>query len=214
MHVPRIARSLLPLAAAPGAARLCGWVIVALLVGSSGARAHEPDTAMNRVSFRVEATREVQNDRVRAVIGTSDEDRDPAALADRVNQTMSWALERARKAEGIRVESGSYHTQPVYNQRKIERWRASQDLVLEGSEVAQISELISELQTRLQLRSIAFSVSSKRRRSVQDSLIEEALDAFRQRAERVRKRNDVELWTVTTANRDSLAETIVRWGGW
>ena len=33
-------------------------------------------------------------------------------------------------------------------------------------------------------------------------------------AERVRKRNDVELWTVTTANRDSLAETIVRWGGW
>jgi predicted secreted protein len=51
-----------------------------------------------------------------------------------------------------------------------------------------MSALLGELQTRIQLRSIDFTVSPAQRRKVEDELIDEALAAFLARAERVRQR--------------------------
>ena len=53
----------------------------------------EPDGYTNRVHFEVERSRDVSNDWVQAVIGITDEDLDPAVLADRLNRNMAWALE-------------------------------------------------------------------------------------------------------------------------
>jgi len=166
-----------------------GWMIVcALTIGvSSTARAAEAEATMNRVSFQVEATREVANDWVSAVMGVTEEGAQAADLANRINQTMTWGLGVARDAEGVKVESGAYRTSPVYDKGQIRRWRASQDLILEGHDVAQIGELIGELQSRLLLRSIRFSVSPERQKALEDELIQEALTAFRARAELIRK---------------------------
>jgi predicted secreted protein len=147
----------------------------------------EPGDYTNRVHFEVERSRDVANDWVQAVVGITDEDLDPAELADRVNRTMAWALETARDKSGVVVKSGGYRTVPVHEKGKLRRWRASQDLILEGAEVRAISDLVGELQSRLQLRSIAFTVSPQRRRATEDELIDEVLDAFKARAERVRE---------------------------
>jgi predicted secreted protein len=88
------------------------------------------------VSFAVERTREVANDWITAVVGTSDEDSDAARLADRVNKRMNEALAIAKQAKGVEVKSGGYATQPVHDKDgKIARWAASQDLYLESSDV-------------------------------------------------------------------------------
>ena len=50
-----------------------------------------------------------------------------------------------------------------------------------------MSELVGELQSRVQLRSIDFTVSPAQRRKVEDELIDEALAAFLARAGRVRE---------------------------
>src|SRR5262245_66305490 len=110
---------------------------LALALAFAGAAAGQvvaPDPK-HRVSFSVERSREVANDWVTAVVGTSDEDSDAARLADRVNQTMSWALGVAKQAGGVTVKSGGYTTHPVHESsgKKIARWAASQDLVLESS---------------------------------------------------------------------------------
>ena len=165
---------------------------LALTAGVALGGAHpadaDPPTPMNRVDFTVERSRDVANDWASAVVGVTDEDRDPAALADRVNRAAAWGLETAKGRKGIRVESRGYSTRPINDPKKgqIRIWRASQDLVLETGDVATLSELLGELQTRLELRSISFSVSPERRREVEEDLIAEALAAFRARAESVR----------------------------
>ena len=158
--------------------------------GPSAARADDHPPPMHRVDFSVQSSREVANDWVRASIGVTDEDENAAKLAERVNQAMTWALERARAANGITAKSGGYSTYPVDDPKRGERrfWRASQDLWLEGADPQAMSALLGELQSRLQLRSIDFTVSPAQRRKVEDELIDEALAAFLARADRVKGR--------------------------
>jgi predicted secreted protein len=156
----------------------------------AAARADEHPPPMHRVDFSVQSSREVANDWVRASVGVTDEDENAAKLAERVNQAMTWALAQARAASGVTAKSGGYSTYPVDDPKRGERrfWRASQDLWLESADPAALSTLLGELQSRLQLRSIDFTVSPAQRRKVEDELIDEALAAFLARAERVRQR--------------------------
>jgi predicted secreted protein len=167
---------------------VCAAALLACATPGS-ARAHDDgEDTRDRVSFSVEASREVANDWATAIVGTSDEDSDAARLAGRVNETMKWALERSKRAEGIEVRSGGYQTHPVHGEKgKILRWRASQDLVLESADVDALSKLLGDLQGRLLLRSISFSVSPESRRAAEDALIADALAAFARRAKRVQE---------------------------
>ena len=142
---------------------------------------------MHRVSFQVERSAEVENDWVRAVVGVTDEDTDSAALAGRINETMAWALGVSKKHGGVEVESGNYHTYPIHDDGRIRRWRASQEIVIEGPDATPVGTLVGKLQARLQLRSMNFSVTPERQREVEGELVAEVLAAFRKRAELVRK---------------------------
>ena len=112
-----------------------GAVAIAVLVLLAGEvlASEDSEDVRNRVSFRVESSREVENDWVTAVIGVTYEDSDPARLADRINVDMSWALKAAQAKQGIRVRSGGYRTFPVEDPKRaqLRRWRGSQDLVVE-----------------------------------------------------------------------------------
>jgi predicted secreted protein len=154
---------------------------------SAAAAADDADEPRRRVSFSVESVREVPNDWIRAVVGVTEEDADPAQAADRVNRTMAWALEKARAEQRVKASSGGYHTQPVYHEGKLRRWRASQELVLEGSDADAMTALLGVLQSRVQLRAFGFSVSEESQRRVEEELVSEALAAFRARAELVRR---------------------------
>lgn len=157
--------------------------------GSCTAAAADEDTdePRRRVSFGVESAREVPNDWIRAVVGVTEEDADPAQAADRVNRTMTWALEQARAEGRVKASSGGYHTQPVYHEGKLRRWRASQELVLEGGDADAMTALLGVLQSRVQLRAFDFSVSEETGQRVEEELVSEALAAFRARAELVRR---------------------------
>ena len=182
-------------------ARLALPLALALLpVLTLGAQAHDESSERNQVSFSVDASREVANDRVRATVGVTEEGSDPAALAERVNQTMTWALGVAKAAVGVKAQSGAYQTQPVYDKGQIRRWRASQDLILQSHDVAAVVELIGTLQGRLLLRGIDFHVSAERRRQVEGELIQEGLAAFRERAELVRKSLERRGYTIVRIN--------------
>jgi len=151
------------------------------------ARAGDAPDPMHRVSFQVERSREVANDWMQAVVGITDDDVDSSRLANRINTTMSKALATAKRADGVKVKSGGYSTHPVHEKGKLRRWRASQDLILESGDVEAVSKLVGTLQSDLQLRSIGFSVKPESRRAVEDELVAEVLEAFRARAEIVRK---------------------------
>ena len=137
----------------------------------------------DQVSFRVESARDVPNDWLAATLGVDEEGSDAAALAARVNRRMAEALALAKQDAELEVSSGAYQTQPVYDRGKLVRWRASQDLVVEGASVDAITELVGRLQAQgLLLRGVSFSVAPETRKRVEDELIVEALTAFRERA--------------------------------
>jgi predicted secreted protein len=96
------------------------------------------------------------------------------------------------------VRSGGYRTYPVEDPKraKLRRWRGGQDLIVEGADAKLVSDLLGELQSRLQLRSIVFRVSPERLRTVEAELVEEALDAFRARAEGVRAKLGARGWEI------------------
>lgn len=144
-------------------------------------------SALDRVRFEVERTRQVAHDRITAIVGVTAEDSEPARLADRINETMAWALGKARAADAVEAKSGSYQTHPVHEDGKIRRWRGSQELILSSGDVPAVTALIGELQSRLLVRQVAFGVSPERRRQVQDELISESLIAYEQRAQRIQQ---------------------------
>ena len=169
-----------------GRAVCCALVVASSVAVASVTRANEAPNPMNRVSFQVESSRDVTNDWIQAVVGISDEDADAARLADRVNQTMSRAMVTAKAAANVRVRSGGYTTQPVHENGKLRRWRASQELILESADASAVTKLVGTLQADLQLRAVEFSISPERRRATEDELIAEALKSFQARAELIR----------------------------
>jgi predicted secreted protein len=164
-----------------------GWLLTGLMLVSISAVAHDNESTMNRVSFQVERSAEVSNDWVTATLSVTDEDPRPERLANTINTTMRWALDEAQRHDQVKVSSGGYQTYPVYEKERVRRWRASQQLILQAGNVDRLSKLIGVLQEKLQLQSIAFSVSPESRTRMEDGLITDALAAFQARAELVQQ---------------------------
>jgi predicted secreted protein len=164
------------------AAALVGWL------GATGALAAE-DRPNRRVGFSVERSREVANDWATAVLSVTHEDPSAAEVAARINRDMSWALDLAKKRSAVRPRSGGYSTLPVHDPKRgsVRHWRGSQELVLESGDTPALTALVGELQERLQVQSLGFSVSPERRRKIEEELVVEALEAFQARADLVRR---------------------------
>jgi predicted secreted protein len=171
-------------------------LLVGLLFGES-VLAESEEAARNRASFQVEATREVANDWATARLAVVAEGKDAAAVSATVNRQMATTLATAKRSEGIKVESGAYTTQPVYDDGRVVRWRARQEIRVESGDVDRLSGLIGTLQgDSVLLTSIEFSVKPETRRALEETLIEEALRDFRSRASLIAKGMGEKSWSL------------------
>lgn len=139
----------------------------------------------NQVSLRAEVQESVNNDTLTVVLFTEEQDTDPAKLANRITATLNKGLETARQNKSIKVSSGSRSSQPVYDEKRqnIVAWRERGEIRLEGTDFAQVSTVTGDLLGDLNLDSMSFSLSPSSRTATEDSLIKEAIEAFRQRAD-------------------------------
>jgi predicted secreted protein len=122
----------------------------------------------NQIHFQVERSRPVENDRMQAVLSVTVEDQNAAHLADQINRTTAWALQTAKTQRKVEARTGNYRTYPVYDKNRIRRWRGTQELVLEGNDFAALGNLIGQLQERLQVTAINFSLSPAQRAAAED----------------------------------------------
>jgi predicted secreted protein len=137
---------------------------------------------LGSVSLRADASSEVDNDVMRAVLFAEDEDADPTRLADRINRVTASALAIAKAQSGVKARTGGYQTHPVYDKTRIVRWRARSDLILESMEFRTLSALLGQLQSTLKLGGVDFTVSPELRRRTQDELVGTAIAEFQRRA--------------------------------
>jgi len=163
------------------AALLCAWQ-----AGMAQERQYE--APLDVVNLQAEASREVENDQLVAVLAAEAQGANPAELAESVNKKMADALKLAKEVPTVKLRSGNYQTFPRPGKDgRIESWQASQELRLEAADFAAATKLIGRLQQGLNVRSMALRLAPQTRRTAEDALITEAIGAFEARAELARK---------------------------
>jgi len=163
---------------------LCLACAVTILAVVTPARA---DTAAryNQISLHAQAQRNVVHDLMRVTLYTESQDSDPARLAQTTTNILNAATVKARATAGVTVQTGSRASHPVYGKdnQRITAWRERAELQLESSDFAALAALTSELMDTMKIASRRFTISPASRKTHEDSLIEEAIAAFRARAQ-------------------------------
>jgi predicted secreted protein len=161
----------------------------ALAAGASLAGAQEiaRPPELDVVSLQAEASREVENDQLVAVLAAEAHGANPAELAETVNRSMAEALKTARAVPAIKLRTGNYQTFPRYKGQRIDGWTAAQELRLESGDFTAAARLIGQLQQSLVVRSMTVRLSPEARRGAEDALMSEAIAAFHARADLARK---------------------------
>ena len=141
----------------------------------------------NRIDFQTEVESVVTNDLLTAGFSIESNNKNPAALSRELTVKINEALRQASAFKTVKLTSGNQQTWPVYSDKnKLESWRGRAELRLESQDFKAAGELISLLQANLQLNGLHFSVAPATRRELENQLIEQAVQAFRQRADRIR----------------------------
>jgi predicted secreted protein len=157
------------------------WILLVLFPAILFAH-DEQALSYDRIHLTASATAPVDNDTIIAILNAQEEGEHAAELADQVNKRVRWGMESAKKNPQIKAQIQAYNTYPIYHENNITGWRVSQTLRLESQNMTQVSELLSDLQSKLNLQSISFRVSPKEKNAAENALISEALSAFNERA--------------------------------
>jgi predicted secreted protein len=169
-------------------ARLSGFIPILCLLLSLPLQADDNTLHYDQINLTAEASQETDNDTLVALLAAQQEGSDPAVLGDSVNRLITEAVDEAKKDPEIKLQTLGYQTSPRYQQQRLIGWRVKQSLRLQSRDGEKLSQLISRLQSKLALESISYSVSDERRRSAEEALISQALEAFQQRAQLVTER--------------------------
>lgn len=162
-------------------------ICAAALIWPAAVVAGEDAAAGTLVDFRVEVQRKVPNDLGRAVLYVELSGPDSGDVARRVKARLAEGLALAKAQRGVAVHSGGTQTWPVYAKSggAIEAWRMRSEIVLESAEAAALSAAVGQLQKTMAVARIGFQPAPETRRAAEDAAELEAIQRFRDKAERV-----------------------------
>jgi len=153
--------------------------------------AHDDEVLFNTVNLQAQAERDIPNDQMTVALVTEHDGSDAARVARMINQDMAWALEVIKKHPFAQYQTKGYRTWPLYDaDQEITGWHALQEVELASSNMEGLSGLIGKLQEKMQVREMSFSPTDATRRKIENELILEAMQAFRERIGIVRKTMD------------------------
>lgn len=139
----------------------------------------------NQLSLRAEVSREVAHDRLYVTLYSEAMHKDPKRLAEQITLSLNQAISQARAVEAIQVQLGNRRSEPIYDDKgqQITGWRERAELRLESADFAALAQLSSELLGSLKMAGMQFALAEATRKTSEDELIREVLQAFRARAQ-------------------------------
>ena len=176
-----IHRFSLPLLVARGA--LGAVAAAATFAASAQMPATPPQPA---VTVTASATATVNNDRLQASLRAEADNASPVAAASQVNATVAKAIAIAKTYPSVKVATAGYSTYQMADKTKPQRWHVVQSISLEGEDFTAAATLITRLQDEggMLLSSMGFSLSDKARHDAEDSVTQEAIKGWQERAHR------------------------------
>ena len=158
-------------------------LLAAAAVGAGPTSAQNADERATVLHLSQTAERTVSRDLLRVELRVEETGADPRAVQAAINRRMAAAIDRAKQAQGVRVETGGYYVGEERPQNGPAHWRGGQSLRLIGKDADSVLKLAGELQSDgLSTSSLAYEVSPETVRAAQDDLTEEALAALDRRA--------------------------------
>lgn len=146
----------------------------------------------NVLNLSAEASREVPQDLLAITLAATREGAEAGPVQAQLRQALDAALAEARKsarAGQVDVRSGAFQISPRYAARTgaaptIAGWQGRAELVLEGSDIATISQLAGRLGGTggLTVARVAFGLSREARDKVEAEVVAQAIDRFKARA--------------------------------
>ena len=139
----------------------------------------------NQVSLRAEASQEVPRDLMIVTLYTEAQNSDSAKLAAEITTTMNNALNQTKQVKEVTLRQGSRNSFPIYDNKtqKITGWRERAELRLESTDFAALSKLTGELMQTLKMGNMQFTVANATRKTSEDALLKDAVNAFKARAQ-------------------------------
>jgi len=157
----------------------------ALVITISSIAFADEQVQFNIVNLRVEQSREVVNDVMVVIMQAAAQKNSSSEAAQSVNETMGWADTIISADQRVKHKTLNYQTRPIYQNKTVTGWTASQQLHLQSHDVEALTKMAGSLQRQLQIVSMRFQVSPKVRTEELETLIVEALEAFNAKAELV-----------------------------
>ncbi len=155
----------------------------------------------DRINLDVTASEKIDNDTLTAILYFQRQGRNSADVADKVNQVISWGLERARQEQNVKIQTLDYQTQPLYENGKLSGiWQVRQSFRLESKSVASLSALLGELQEKLAIQHIGYQLSVDKRRQAEDALTQTVIARFKQKAELVARQFNANDFRIVSLN--------------
>jgi predicted secreted protein len=199
-----------------------GTVLALLLLGlglgdPAAAVAQDADQRATVLHLSQTAERTLARDLLRVELRVEETGSDPRAVQSAINRRMTAALDRARQAEGVRVETGSYHVGEERPPNRAATWRGSQSLILKSKNADATLKLVGALQSDgLSTASLGYEVSPETVRSAQDDLTAEALAALDRRAASVAEATHLAVLRyrdLRVGNAETEGRPVPRFGG-
>lgn len=176
------------------------WILL-LSIGFilSPAVAHEVQLE-GIVNLQASASQEVETDTMLATIAVESENYDPSLLAQTINKEMAWALNTAKEYKDVKVKGGQYTSHQIYNKRIFKAWRGTQTITLESKNSDSLGKLVGQLQKKLLVKSLRYQVSKEKLASVNEGLVNQAIENFKKQAALITKGFDKNKYVIHQIN--------------
>ena len=136
------------------------------------------------LSLSASASLEVPRDVLAITFSTTREGIDAALIQSQLKQALDAALAEARKAARpgqVDVQTGNFALSPRYGKTGITGWQGTTELVVEGRDMAAISQLAGRI-TTLTVARVGYSLSREVREQAEADASAQAISRYRAKA--------------------------------
>jgi len=159
----------------------------AMVASAQGGPAHA-EAPSGVLSLSAQAVAEVPTDIVHLTLAAEQEGAEPTAISSALSTRTQAVINQAKRTPGVQAESGGFTIHPNTDRNgRISTWHGRSEVILQSRDFAAVSKLAGELANQMQVQNIAFSLSREARQAAESKLAEQAVSAFRDKAQATTK---------------------------
>ncbi|AOB32482.1 hypothetical protein AKI39_19770 [Bordetella sp. H567] len=135
------------------------------------------------LTLQAAASEDVRQDTVQITVSAQVEAPDQASVGRKLNLLLDDMMKTAKSNAQVNARTGSYRVWPnTSNKGKLVGWQGEGSIILESTDFDAASALATKMGDKSAISNISFTLSRKAREAAERKLLNQAAQAFRERA--------------------------------